>query len=57
MVALGYVCCGAHLSLFPTATVNTFGIKNGGFIYSIMYAVIPITSMMSFAIEFTDVGY
>lgn len=34
---LGYNCLGSHFVLFPTAIVNTFGIRAGSQLYSIVY--------------------
>jgi hypothetical protein len=56
-VGFAFLCEGGHLSVFPTATVNIFGIKNGGFIYSIMFGVIPLTSLVSFSIVQFDVDF
>ena len=36
--------------MFPTAAVNIFGIVNGGFVYSMMYIVIPLSALVSFGI-------
>jgi len=43
--------------MFPTACVNIFGIVNGGFVYSMMYCFIPLTSLASFAIVQLGVDY
>ena len=43
--------------MFPTAAVNLFGIVNGGFVYSLMYIVIPISALLSFAIVQLGLDY
>jgi len=56
-VGIAFLCEGGHFSMFPTACVNIFGIVNGGFVYSMMYCFIPLTSLASFAIVQLGVDY
>ena len=47
-VAASFTCEGGHFSIFPTAAAKIFGIVNGGQIFTIMFLIIPVSSMISF---------
>lgn len=47
-VGLSYWCEGGHFSMFATAGVQIFGIKNGGTIFSVIFLATPVTSTLSF---------
>ena len=48
MVGMSYLCEGGHFSVFPTAIVKIFGITNGGFITTLAFFAVPVSSIMSF---------
>ena len=49
-VSIAFLCEGGHFSMFPTAAVKLFGIQNGGFLFTIMFFFIPLSSIIGFLI-------
>ena len=43
-VALSFACGGGHFSMFPRASVEVFGLQNGGQIFTAMFFAIPVSS-------------
>jgi len=46
-VVLAMVCEGGSFSMFPTFVVNTFGIENGGQIFTYMFFCVPLSAISS----------
>ena len=53
-----YFIWGAHFSIFPTLTVNIFGMVNGPTLWSIFLLAMPLSSLLGpfFAAHFTTVN-
>lgn len=45
-VCLSFFTEGGHFSMFPTLTVEIFGLKNGGMLYTLMFFAAPVASYL-----------
>ena len=58
-VSLSFMCWGGHFSLFPTACVDYFGIRNGGMIFTWMFFAVPCSSLVGLVVVMywmTEIG-
>lgn len=44
-VCLAFLCEGGHFSTFPAVGVKTFGIMEGGKIFTICFFAVPLSSL------------
>lgn len=49
-VALAFLCEGGHFSMYPTACVKLFGIQEGGQIFTVMFLITPLSSLLGLLI-------
>ena len=49
-VAGAFLCEGGHFSMFPTACVKLFGIQQGGLIFTVMFLITPVSSLLGLLI-------
>ena len=55
-VCLSLLCDGGHSSMFAIASAQIFGIKNGGQIFTIIFCVVPVTTMLGFILVLAKVS-
>lgn len=47
-VAFSFLCEGAHFACFPAVTAKIFGVQYGGQIFTIIFLIIPVSSLLSY---------